>query len=302
MKGNLEHYKVFYEVARAGSITAAAERLCISQPAVSQTIKQLEAELGSPLLVRAQKGVRMTTEGEVLYEYLERGFVQIEAGEEAFRSMIDLEEGEIRIGASDMTLRFYLLPYLERFHELYQGVKVKVTNVPTPETLRYIKEGAIDFGVVSSPSVLPKDAVELRPVRKVRDCFVAGNRFAHLKDRKLQLAELSKLPIICLEQHTSTRNSADRFLKENGVVLQPEFELATSDMIVQFVRRNLGIGMVVYDFAEEAIKQGELFCLQFEQPFPEREFCIATREKQVMSKAARALLAMMQSNAEEETQ
>lgn len=293
MIGNLEYYKIFCEVARAGSITGAAANLCISQPAVSQTIKQLEAGLGSPLFVRAQKGVRLTTEGEVLFGYLERGFAQIEAGEAAFRSMIDLEEGEIRIGASDMTLRFYLLPYLERFHEQYPGVKVKVTNGPTPETLDYLREGTIDFGVVSSPSVLPKESVELRPVRKISDCFIAGNRFAHLKERVLEFEELLKLPVICLEQHTSTRTSVDHFLKENGVVLRPEFELATSDMIVQFVRRNLGVGMVVHDFAEEAIQNGELFCLKFKQPFPEREFCIATREKQVMSKAARALLAMM---------
>lgn len=293
MIGNLEYYKIFCEVARAGSITGAAVNLCISQPAVSQTIKQLETGLGSPLFVRAGKGVRLTAEGEVLFHCLERGFAQIEAGEAAFRSMIELEEGEIRIGASDMTLRFYLLPYLERFHEQYPGVKVKVTNGPTPETLRYLKDGVIDFGVVSSPSVLPKDAVELRPVRRIADCFIAGKRFLHLKDKVLRFEELSELPVICLEQHTSTRTSVDRFLKENGVVLQPEFELATSDMIVQFVRRNLGVGMVVRDFAEEAIKSGELFCLQFEQPFPEREFCIATREKQVMSKAARALLSIM---------
>ncbi len=293
MIGNLEYYKIFCEVARAGSITGAAMKLCISQPAVSQTIHQLESALGSPLFVRAKKGVQLTTEGEVLLAYLERGFAQIEAGEAAFRTMLELEAGEIRIGASDMTLRFYLLPYLERFHELYPQIKVKVTNGPTPETLQYLREGEIDFGVISTPAVFPKDALVLRPVRKIEDCFVAGNRFLHLKGRRMKFSELTDLPVICLEEHTSTRAAVDSFLKKNDVVLCPEFELATSDMIVQFVRRNLGIGMLVKDFAEDAIRSGELFCLKFEQPFPEREFCIATREHQVMSKAAGALLSMM---------
>lgn len=285
---NLEYYRIFYEAAKAGSITAAAAKLCISQPAVSQTIKQLEEGLGSPLFLRASKGVRLTAEGEVLFSYVEKGLHELLAGEEAFRSMIDLEQGEIRIGASDMTLRFYLLPFLEQFHQRYPSIKVQVTNGPTPETLRLLREGRIDFGIVSSPSELSQ--LSAVPVRKVQDCVVAGKRFERLKGRVLTFSELAELPVICLEQNTSTRAGVDAWLKRNGIVLRPEFELATSDMIVQFARRNLGVGLVVKDFAEEYVAGGELFYLQFEQPFPEREFCIVTREKRVMSKAAGALL------------
>lgn len=288
---NLEYYRIFYEAAKAGSITAAAAKLCISQPAVSQTIKQLEEGLGSPLFLRASKGVRLTTEGEVLFSYVEKGLHELQAGEEAFRSMIDLEQGEIRIGASDMTLRFYLLPFLEQFHEKYPSIKVQVTNGPTPETLRFLKEGRIDFGIVSSPSELSQ--LSAVPVRKVQDCVIAGRRFEQLKGRVLTFSEFDRLPVICLEQNTSTRAGVDAWLKQNGIVLHPEFELATSDMIVQFVRRNLGVGLVVKDFAKEYVESGELFYLQFEQPFPEREFCIVTREKKVMSKAAGALLQML---------
>ena len=288
---NLEYYRIFCEVARAGSITAAAGRLCISQPAVSQTIRQLEEGLGSPLFVRAQKGVRLTAEGEVLYSFAERGLDQIRAGEEAFRSMIDLEQGEVRIGASDMTLRFYLLPYLERFHRQYPKIKVKVTNGPTPETLRFLREGRIDFGIVSSPFESGQFCV--LPVRKAEDCVIAGRQFERCRDRVLPLSELDRLPVICLEQNTSTSAGTDAWLKQNGVVLHPEFELATSDMIVQFVRRNLGVGLIVKDFACEYVESGELFYMRFEQPFPEREFCIAASEKQIMSRAARALLQML---------
>lgn len=67
------------------------------------------------------------------------------------RRMKDLETGEIRIGASDMTLQFYLLPYLEQFHEQYPNIKVTVSNGPTPETLEALYQGHIDFGIVSTP-------------------------------------------------------------------------------------------------------------------------------------------------------
>ena len=278
-------------MARAGSITAAAGRLCISQPAVSQTIRQLEEGLGSPLFVRAQKGVRLTAEGEVLYSFVEKGLSQLRAGEEAFRSMIDLEQGEVRIGASDMTLRFYLLPYLERFHRRYPKIKAKVTNGPTPETLRFLREGRIDFGIVSSPA--REEDLSIRPVRKIRDTFIAGSCFAHLQGKTLPYRMLNELPVICLEQNTSTRACVDGYLAKQGVSLKPEFELATSDMIVQFVLRNLGVGLVVEDFAGEYVRTGALFYLKFEKELPEREFCIVTCRRRVMSRAAGALLEML---------
>lgn len=294
MKGNLEYYRIFYEVAKAGSITAAASKLCISQPAVSQQIKQLEEGFGSPLFVRGKKGVRLTAEGEVFFGFVERGFAQFRAGETAFQRMVQLDSGQIHIGASDMTLQFYLLPYLERFHEQFPGVKVQVTNGPTPETLRYLRDSQIDFGVVSSFDGMEKEELVMTPVREIRDCFVAGTRFFDFKDKPLNFRDLCTLPIVCLERDTSTRASVDRFLELHRVQLHPEFELATSDIIVQFARRNLGIGLVVYDFAKEYVESGELICLSLEEQLPARQICIATRNEQNMSKAAKELLSMMQ--------
>ena len=121
MNVNLEYYKIFYYVGKYESITQAAEALAISQPAVSQAVKNLEKNLGSALFVRTSKGVRLTVEGKLLYSYVQRGYEYILLGERKFQEMQDLTKGEIRIGASDMTLQFYLLSYLERFHETYPG-------------------------------------------------------------------------------------------------------------------------------------------------------------------------------------
>ena len=146
---SLEVYRVFYTVAKCRSITLAANELAISQPAVSQSVKQLEESLETKLFTRTSKGVRLTAEGELLYSYVSKGYEQIVLGEQKLMEMKNLELGEIRIGASDMTLQFFLLPYLEQFHERFPNIKVKVTNAPTPETLSNLEEGRIDFGVVS---------------------------------------------------------------------------------------------------------------------------------------------------------
>ncbi len=118
---SLESYKVFYYVGKYGSLTVAAQRLAVSQPAVSQSMRQLEQSLVTRLFTRGARGVRLTREGELLYSYVAKGYEQIMQGEKLLGQMLHMELGEIRIGASDMTLKFYLLPYLEEFHEKYPG-------------------------------------------------------------------------------------------------------------------------------------------------------------------------------------
>lgn len=289
---SLEYYRVFYQAAKLGSITMAAEYLCISQPAVSQAVKQLEGALGCRLFVRTSKGVHLTQEGELLYSYVERGLNMILDGEKILRRMQDLDTGEVRIGASDMTLRFYLLSYLEKFHETYPNVKVMVSNAPTPETMKSLRDGKIDFGVVSTPASAARD-VKLTPVREIRDVFVAGEKFRYLKGKSLAYESLQSLPCILLEGNTSTRAFIDACLEERGVRLAPEFELATSDMIVQFAARNMGVGCVVEDFAREKLDSGELFVLDFDSPMPCRNICVATDRGTAMSPAGRKLLEML---------
>ena len=106
--------------------------------------------------------------------------------------------------------------------------------------------------------------------------------------------ELEKLPLICLEKNTSTRACMDRFLYQNHVEMHPEFELATSDMIVQFALRNLGVGCVMREFAKEQLESGRLFELRFNKIIPRRHICVLTEKRKPLSKAAEGLFEMLQ--------
>ena len=292
MNNSLEYYKVFYYVAQMGSITMAAERLCISQPAVSQAVRQLESSLNTKLFLRSSKGVRLTREGELLFHHVKVGLEEFWDGEGMLRRVVIVEKGEVRIGASDMTLQFYLLPYLERFHELYPGVRVTVSNGPTPETLGFLYHGIIDFGVVSSPFEA-RPEVQVTKVKEIRNVFVAGDKFGYLKGKKLDYQILKELPCIFLEKNTSTRKFMDDFLEERGIVPEAEFELSTSDMIVQFAMRNLGVGCVMSEFAQKGIEEGRLFQLTFQEEMPKRHFCMITDGRNPISPAGKKLLELM---------
>lgn len=289
MNINLELYKVFYYVVRTGSISRAAQVLYISQPAVSQSIKLLESRLGGQLFFRTPKGIKLTPEGEVLYTYIEQGYNLIMIAESKFTEVFNLEAGEVRVGASDMTLRFFLLPFLEEFHRLYPKVKIKVTNGPTPETLDSLKKGLIDFGVISLPSTADEH-VCISESMEIQDCFVASTKFSQLSSSMISLDKLSTYPIILLEKGTSTRRYIDNFTTQHGVILNPEIELATSDLIVQFAIRGLGIACVVRNFADNAIMDGSLFEINMQEKIPPRKIGIATLKNAPASPSSRKLL------------
>ena len=210
---NYELYKVFYHVAITLSFSEASKQLFISQSAVSQSIKVLEKKLNQKLFIRSTKRVQLTPEGEILFKHIEPAMNLIKQGENQLLEAHTLNGGQLRIGASDMTLQFYLLPYLEKFHEQYPGIKVIVTNAPTPETLNYLREGHIDFGIVSTPFPERPD-IQMIPVREIEDVFVAGRRFFSYKNRTLDFQKLESLPLIFLEKNTSSRSYMDEFLAE----------------------------------------------------------------------------------------
>lgn len=115
---------------------------------------------------------------------------------------------------------------------------------------------------------------------------MAGEKFRDLQGRILSYEKLKELPLISLEGNTSTRRYVENFLKKHGVSVNSEIELATSDMLVQFALRNLGVASVVKDFALPYLESGELFQLEFEEAIPKRSFCIVSEGRNKMSTAS----------------
>ncbi|HAN20103.1 MAG: LysR family transcriptional regulator [Clostridiales bacterium GWF2_36_10] len=288
MNISYDWYRIFYYVALNGNLTAAAEKLYVSQSAVSQSIKQLENSLGCNLFIRTTKGVRLTTEGEILYEYISKGIEHIKLGEKQLALQLNMESGEIHIGASDMTLEYYLLPYLEEFHKLFPKIKINITNGSTPETIKLLEKDIIDFAVISEPVPELKNCSVI-PVSEIEDVFICGTDY---NNQTITLNNLNTFPLIMLEKNTSTRKYIDTFFADNSISLSPEFELATSSLIVQFVKRNLGIGCVVRNFAEEALRSGKINEIILEKQIPKRHLCIVKKLTSI-SRASEKLLDLL---------
>ena len=175
MISNLNNYVIFYTVAKAGSISKAANQLYISQPAISKSISKLEAELGTALFARSSKGVTLTEEGQVLYEYVERAFDSLNMGEENLKNYKELGIGHIRIGVSTSLCKHILLDYLKDFIKENPNTKFSIDCHSTLNTIKLLKNDDIDIGLICNTE-LPKGIV-YSPVKEIHDVFVASPEY-----------------------------------------------------------------------------------------------------------------------------
>lgn len=288
MENNTEWYRVFYWTAKLGSLTKAADKLHITQPAVSHTLKQLETSLGGALFFRTARGVTLTAEGNALFHYVEQAFRLLELGEKKLAEMQNLAYGEINIGASDTLCKHYLLPQLERFHRQYPDIRVRVTNRTTPETIALLKEGQIDFGIVNLPASDPK--VDFRASVPLQECLVGNQDYAELAKKPFPLEKLQQYPLLLLELGGSTRRFLDAYASAGGVELKPEFELGSLDLLVQFAQSGFGLTFMTKSYITEELASGKLVEIPLTPPIPERNIGIATLKGVPLSSAAKRFM------------
>jgi len=144
---NLNHLAIFHAVAQEQSISAGAERLCISQPAVSKQLQEFERTLGAPLFDRLPRGVRLTEAGRLLETYAKRLFALESEAETALSELRGLEKGRLVIGAS-MTIGGYLLPRIVvEFNQRYPGIQVFVEIANTEDIQQRVLDSELDIGL-----------------------------------------------------------------------------------------------------------------------------------------------------------
>lgn len=281
---NFELYKIFYHAASAGSFSAAAKQLFITQSAVSQAIGSLEEKTGHTLFVRSTRSVKLTDEGQMLFSHIEQAYNFIKSAEGKLQEMKALTRGEVRIGVGDTVCRFLLLPCLKRFIADYPGIKLKVVNRTSPQIVGMLKNGRIDLGIVTLP--VQDDSLEISAFRDTSDVFVASSRFDGLRGRKVPLSELATCPLLLLQKDSSTRRNLDGFLAEKGFEVAPEIELESIELLVEFSRIGLGIAHVMKESAIALLESGELFEVETVEELPSRHLGIAIMRKVPLSNAA----------------
>ena len=288
MNVNFEYYKIFYYVAKYSNFTKAAHALGSSQPNVTRAMNCLEDEIHCTLFIRTNRGVKLTPEGEQLYHHVSAAMSQIQLAEEELDAGSGMEHGSISIGASETALNIYLLEQLRTFHIEHPGIRLKIYNHSTPQAVQSVKNGEIDFAVVSTPTnaEAPLREIHLHPFREI---LIGGRTFTALSSQVLSLAELKNYSLICLGRETMTWRFYYQFFLSHGLELIPDTEAATTDQILPLVKCELGLAFLPESMAEEALKKHEIVQIRLQEEIPERQICMVYDRQHPMSAAAQRL-------------
>lgn len=272
MDVNYELYKVFYYVASTLSFSEAASQLFISQSAVSQSIKTLEKKLNQTLFIRSTKKVQLTPEGEILLRHIEPAVHLISRGE---TQLMDTSAGggQLRIGASDTICRYFLVPYLEKFHKAFPGAHIKVTNATSIKCVELLESGQVDLIVVNCPNAYLGNLSSVKIIKSFHDVFIANQSFKDLKGKKLSYGQLLEHPILMLNKKSTTSEFLHSQFQQHQLDLVPEIELSSNDLLIDLARIGLGLAFIP-DYCIDN-SDDDLFTIDLKEKLPARELALA---------------------------
>ncbi len=283
---NLELYKVFYFVAYYKNITKASEILLISQPAITQSIKKLESEIGYTLFYRTSRGVELTQEGLKLYEKIKDPISSLNT----CKATLDNSTitNIIKIGGGTTLLKYNSISGIKKFRNKYPNIKFEITKGITSELLKELENNKLDLVLFNMP-IAANENIMYEVIEEFQDVFVASYDFAYLKDKKLNIEDLTNLPFVLQSSVSSSRKYLDNICKKNKIKIDG-YELESYDLVLEFVKAGLGIGFVNINHVKDAIKKKKLFILNINCDIPKRCIGIAYNRKNINNKVIKQFI------------
>jgi DNA-binding transcriptional LysR family regulator len=253
---NLNHLAVFHAVAEEGSVSRGAERLCISQPAVSKQVRELEAALGVTLLDRLPRGVRLTEAGAILAGYARRLFAVEAEAERAIAELKGLTQGRLVVGAS-LTIGVYLLPeILGLYRKRHPGIVLELEIANTQVIQQKLLENALD--VALTEGLAEADGLEAEVFRHDELVAVVPPDHPLLDEKRVTVSRFCDEPFLTREKGSGTREVVERALAEKGITVRSGMSLGSTEAIKRAVAAGLGVSIVSHLAVREELASGRL--------------------------------------------
>ena len=208
---------------------------------IASRINKLEEDLGISLFYRANKGVTLTSDGEILLKYVKDSRKLLLACERMLSSNNSLDSGSIVIGAQSHIVRNYLLEKINNFRKIFPNVMFRIVDLSTLELIEGLEKHELDFVVDASPINTPYNNLRIQPIYKLDTCFIKS------KENNKKYNKITDLEDECIVMPISRSSLRKNLFKslENVIEIKPQLEYGTEELIIESVKRNMGIGYVV---------------------------------------------------------
>jgi DNA-binding transcriptional LysR family regulator len=253
----IRQLKAFVTIAEAGTFTAAARRVNITQAAISMQIHQLEEEIGARLFIRAPRRVALTEAGEILLKRARAILREAEAARAELAELTGAESGRLRLGTASAMVSADALPtLLKELRKLHPRAEVTVTSGTSESLIEQMLAGELDLAFVS----LPVEATGIETETLTRDEIVAIAHPQHplAKQKAIAAATLGKEKLILGERGGNARRLIDKFFADENVQPTVTMELSRVSGIVRMAEEGMGVGIVPMGAARSAVAAGKV--------------------------------------------
>lgn len=255
-------YRKFLEVAKYNSFTKAAENLCISQPAVTQSVKKLEETLNTELFVRNAKNIELSETGKIVYYYAQQICNTVKATENAVLEYHVIEKKYLTIGVPTHLGIYYLSRFLLLYRRFYPDVYVKIINKSSQEMLELLEKREIDVVIDTDMKINNDDLIGYCKLNELESCFVANSDFINkIGKKKICDEDLQKYPFILPGTTTFNRRHLNMLLERKNIKLEPLVEVNSSSICKSLVLSGLGIGWMIKNFVQRELNNGKLYII-----------------------------------------
>jgi DNA-binding transcriptional LysR family regulator len=217
----------------------------------------------------------------------------VNMGESKLAELHNLESGELKIGVGDTISKYFLLPYMVKFHQMYPKINLRVINRTTPDLCSLVKSGEIDLAICNLPVEDP--ALKIKKCISIHDVFVCGDRFKEACSLPMSLKVIAELPLILLESKSNSRRYVEEYMLSRGVRVKAEIELGSHDLLLEFARFNFGVACVIEEFSRDYLEKGLLWKVELEEPIPKRAIGFCTLKSVPLSPASARFVEIVES-------
>lgn len=292
----IRQLEVFLAIAHAQSFSRAAERIHLSQPTLSEHMKELEDELGVPLFIRHSRSVSLTEPGRVFEDYATRVVATLAAGRHAIAELDGLKRGSLVVGASTTPGTYVLPARIAKFREEYPGITVALRIANSRTVQERVRDGEVDLAVIGGHVLGPSERCVAAGILDELQLIVPPNY--PVKDGVLLPARLARERLLIREEGSATRQATERALREAGVTLRPAMELDHTETIKRAVMAGLGVAFVSRYAVEDEVRSGRLRALSVQRMKIRRHFHVIHDERRPLSASARAFITFLAANGE----
>lgn len=288
-QNRLQQLRGFCYAAADGSISKAANRLFLSQPSVSLQIQALEREMDVTLFERRGPRIRLTPDGELLFQMAMPLIEQLDKLPDEFASRRgDVEHGRIDVAAGWSTILYVLPQYVELFREQFPSIELKLHNVTGAEGMAQLRAGHVDFAV--GPLLEVPEDINFYPILSYEPLLITCKGHPLSQAKRLTLKQIGKYPFILPPRNLSTWSTVDAVFRKNGLKYDVAMEVGGWEVIKKYVELGLGISVVM----SICITGGEkLEVMNAERFFPRRTYGLVMRKGKILSPQAKRFVALM---------